>query len=83
MPLGVPPSGAVSVGQVLGDWQCRAQLGTGSFGIVHVWASLSQPERVVALKKCRLGAEVAVSEKVGLKCWLLVLAFKPLLPRVV
>ena len=54
----------MTVGQVLGDWQCRAQLGTGSFGIVHVWVNTKVAGEAVALNKCRLGSEVVVSEKV-------------------
>ena len=51
------------VGRKAGDWRCQAQLGTGSFGIVHVWANETTKE-TIALKKCRFGPEVLLSEKV-------------------
>ena len=34
------------------DWECLSQLGSGGFGIVHVWRSVSSG-RCLALKKCK------------------------------
>lgn len=51
------------LGRKLGDWLCQLQLGTGSFGIVHVWRN-TVTEETVALKKCRFASEVMMSEKV-------------------
>ncbi len=53
---------SVSVGSRLGPWQCRAKLGTGSFGIVHVWRH-NETEETLALKRCRFGPEVLLSDK--------------------
>jgi serine/threonine protein kinase len=50
-------------GVQLGEWVCQSQLGTGSFGIVHVWENVNTEEKV-ALKKCRFGMEVTLSQKV-------------------
>ena len=36
------------------DWECLSQLGSGGFGIVHVWRSVSSG-RCLALKKCKEG----------------------------
>lgn len=52
-----------SVGRKIGQWTCLSQLGSGSFGIVHVWKN-EQSGEVIALKKCRFGPEVALSDKV-------------------
>ena len=46
----------------LGEWKCKSQLGSGSFGIVHVWENAATGENV-AVKKCRFGAEVTLSKK--------------------
>ncbi len=46
----------------LGDWVCQSQLGTGSFGIVNVWENAASGEKV-ALKKCRFGTEVTLTQK--------------------
>jgi len=40
-----------------------SRLGTGSFGVVHVWQNVESGEKI-ALKKCRFGPEVALSYKV-------------------
>ena len=50
------------IGVKLGDWRCKSQLGSGSFGVVHVWENSATGENV-ALKKCRFGAEVTLSKK--------------------
>ena len=50
------------VGKRFGDFVCLKQLGSGSFGIVHVWKNQVTGERL-ALKKCRFGPEVLISEK--------------------
>ena len=36
------------------DWECLSQLGSGGFGIVHVWRSVRSGRRL-ALKKCKAG----------------------------
>lgn len=54
---------AVRVGTRVQDWVCSKQLGSGSFGVVHVWTNETDGE-VIALKKCRFGPEVPISEKV-------------------
>ena len=55
------------VGRTVGRWRCLSKLGTGSFGIVHVWESESgeggKRERV-AIKQCRFGPDVLLSSKV-------------------
>ncbi len=51
------------VGKRVGRWKCVKQLGTGSFGIVHVWSNQEAEDDEIALKKCRFGPEVPISEK--------------------
>ena len=64
----VGDSGARNIlGRKVGDWRCQAQLGTGSFGIVHVWIH-DKTKETIALKKCRFGPEVLLSEKVYQTC---------------
>ena len=58
-----PPKQTNWLGKTIGSWKCESQLGTGSFGIVHVWRDQGTGE-TLALKKCRFGQEVALSEKV-------------------
>ena len=43
-------------------WVCEAQLGSGGFGIVHVWRSATTGERV-ALKKCKFGSEISLTPR--------------------
>ena len=54
--------GDKTIGTIKGDWICDSKLGTGGFGIVHVWTNRVTKE-TVALKKCRFGSEVVLSEK--------------------
>ncbi len=51
-----------TVGMEVGSWRCLSKLGTGSFGIVHVWVNKGSGEEI-ALKRCRFGPEVLVSDK--------------------
>jgi|LakMenEpi03Aug12_release.lakeMendotaPanAssembly.Ray.scaffolds.fasta_scaffold441710_2 hypothetical protein len=44
------------------SWVCEAQLGSGGFGIVHVWKNAATG-RKVALKKCKLGADVTMTAR--------------------
>merc|ERR1711892_1196201 len=44
------------------DWVCEAQLGSGGFGIVHVWRNM-KTEQKVALKKCKFGPEITLTQK--------------------
>ena len=44
------------------DWECLSQLGSGGFGIVHVWRSLSSG-RCLALKKCKFGSEISLTAR--------------------
>ena len=64
MPLGAPQIRGEKnlLGKSVGDYACLQQLGTGSFGIVHVWKN-KKTGQVLALKKCRFGREVNLSEK--------------------
>lgn len=39
------------VGQTVGEWQCDQRLGTGAFGIVHVWSRSNGDQ--VAIKTCK------------------------------
>ena len=38
------------------EWECVTQLGSGGFGIVHVWRHRDS-RQCWALKRCRLGGE--------------------------
>ena len=44
------------------DWECLSQLGSGGFGIVHVWRSLTSGRRL-ALKKCKFGSEISLTAR--------------------
>jgi len=44
------------------DWVCLAQLGSGGFGIVHVWNN-STTGQVFALKKCKFGADLVLTAR--------------------
>ena len=55
-------SSTSSVGSEIGPWRCLSRLGSGSFGIVHVWQNRESGE-TLALKRCRFGPEVLVSDK--------------------
>ncbi len=55
-------TGAPGPGFRAGPWRCLFRLGTGSFGMVHVWEHSSSGEKV-ALKRCRFGPEVLLSDK--------------------
>jgi hypothetical protein len=43
-------------------WVCDAQLGSGGFGIVHVWRNVTTGHKV-ALKKCKFGADVTMTPR--------------------
>ena len=44
------------------SWVCEAQLGSGGFGIVHVWRNAATG-RKVALKKCKFGSDVTMTAR--------------------
>jgi hypothetical protein len=44
------------------SWVCEAQLGSGGFGIVHVWKNVATG-RKVALKKCKFGSDVTMTAR--------------------
>ena len=43
-------------------WQCMSQLGSGGFGIVHVWRN-SVTGQCYALKKCKLGSDITMTAR--------------------
>ena len=46
----------------LQEWACLSQLGSGGFGIVHVWQNIKSGEKY-ALKKCKFGSEITLTAR--------------------
>ena len=44
------------------EWECVSQLGSGGFGIVHVWRHRDTGQSW-ALKRCRLGGELGLTTR--------------------
>ena len=44
------------------QWECVSQLGSGGFGIVHVWRHRDTGQSW-ALKRCRLGGELGLTSR--------------------
>ena len=44
------------------EWECESQLGSGGFGIVHVWRHRVTGQRF-ALKKCKFGSDISLTQK--------------------
>ena len=44
------------------SWVCEAQLGSGGFGIVHVWKNV-HTGRKVALKRCKFSSDVTMTAR--------------------
>ena len=44
------------------DWECVSQLGSGGFGIVHVWRHRATGQ-CLALKKCKLGSDITLTTR--------------------
>lgn len=62
MPLISASMDNINPGTKIGDYICQTQLGSGSFGVVHVWRH-HKSGQVLALKKCRFGTDISLSDK--------------------
>ena len=62
MPPSKPSQFCVNID--MADWICKAQLGSGGFGIVHVWSN-AKTGQIFALKKCKFGSDMALTARLG------------------
>ena len=54
----------------MAEWVCKAQLGSGGFGIVHVWSNAKTGQNF-ALKKCKFGSDMALTARlVFISCYI-------------
>ncbi|TRY64214.1 hypothetical protein TCAL_00495 [Tigriopus californicus] len=63
MPLISASMDNINPGTKIGEYICQTQLGSGSFGVVHVWRH-HKSGQVLALKKCRFGTDISLSDQI-------------------